>query len=71
MAERARYLAKPSIDEYRQLTRRRNAIEGIPSVLRRRYHVDDIPVSGYLRSRQFFLFEIGAYKQPPEYTAAP
>ena len=47
--------------EYKQLTRKRNAIEGIPSVLRRRYHVDDIPVFGYLRSRQFFLFKVGAY----------
>ena len=61
MAERARYLAKLSTDEYKQLTRKRNAVEGIPSVLRRRYHVDDIPVLGYLRSRQFFLFIIGAY----------
>lgn len=61
MAERARYLAKLSTDEYKQLTRKRNAIEGIPSVLRRRYHVDDIPVFGYLRSRQFFLFKVGAY----------
>ena len=61
MAERAGYLAKLSTDEYKQLTRLRNAIEGIPSVLRRKYHVDDIPVLGYLRSRQFFLFKIGAY----------
>lgn len=61
MAERARYLAKLTTDEYKQLTRKRNAVEGIPSVLRRRYHVDDIPVFGYLRSRQFFLFKVGAY----------
>lgn len=61
MAERAGYLAKLSTGEYRQLTRKRNAIEGIPSVLRRRYHVDNIPVFGYLRSRQFFLFKVGAY----------
>ena len=61
MAEQARYLAKLSTDENKQLTRKRNAIEGIPSVLRRGYHVDDIPVFGYLRSRQFFLFKVGAY----------
>lgn len=61
MVERARYLDKLSTDEYKQLTRKRNAIEGIPSVLRRRYHVDNIPVFGYLRSRQFFLFKVGAY----------
>ena len=50
MAERARYLTKVSTDEYKNLTRKRNAMEGIPSVLRRRYHVDDIPVFGYLCS---------------------
>lgn len=44
-----------------QLTRKRNAIEGIPSVLRRRFYIDEIPVFGFLRSRQFFLFKIGAY----------
>lgn len=61
MAERAKYLAKLSTDEYIELTRKRNAVEGIPSVLRRRYRVDDIPVFGYLRSRAFFWFKIGAY----------
>lgn len=61
MAERARYMEKLSTDEYIQLTRKRNAVEGIPSVLRRRFHIDDIPVLGYLRSRQFFMFKIGAY----------
>ena len=61
MVERARYMEKLSMEEYRQLTRMRNAIEGIPSVLRRRYHIDEIPVLGYLRSRQFFLFKIVAY----------
>lgn len=78
MAERTRL----STDEYKKLTRKRNAIKGIPSVLRRRYHADDIPVLVYLRSRQFFLFKIGAYnfnkllkhnrkargKQPPALT---
>ena len=47
--------------EYMQLTRKRNAIEGIMSVLRRKYHIDDIPVFGYLQTRQFFLFKTGAY----------
>ncbi|MEG2060189.1 MAG: hypothetical protein RRZ33_10230, partial [Lachnospiraceae bacterium] len=43
------------------LARKRNAVEGIMSVLRRRYHIDDIPVFGYLRSRQFFWLKIGTY----------
>jgi len=61
MAERAKYIENLSTEEYQQLSRQRNAIEGIPSVLRRKYHIDDIPMFGILRSRQFFLFKIGAY----------
>ncbi len=61
MSERARYMEKLSTDEYMELTRKRNGIEGIPSVLRRRFRIDDIPVFGYLRSRQFFMLKIGAY----------
>lgn len=61
MAERAKYLKRMSTDEYIKLARKRNGVEGIPSVLRRRFHVDSIPVFGYLRSRQFFLLKIGAY----------
>lgn len=61
MASRARYLEKLSTEKYIELTRLRNAIEGIPSVLHRKYRIDEIPVFGKLRSRQFFLFKIGAY----------
>lgn len=61
MASRARYLEKLSTEKYIELTHLRNAIEGIPSVLRRKYRIDEIPVFGKLRSRQFFLLKIGAY----------
>ncbi|MFV0341853.1 MAG: transposase [Anaerocolumna sp.] len=61
MAERARYLKKISSDDYLKLTRKRNGVEGIPSVLRRKYNVDNIPVRGLLRSKTFFLFKVGAY----------
>lgn len=61
MAERARHMAEASTDEYIKLARKRNAVEGVMSVLRRRYHIDRMPVFGYLRSRQFFLLKIGAY----------
>lgn len=61
MVQRAKYLARLSAEEYMRLTRKRNAVEGIMSVLRRRYHIDDIPVFGYLRSRQFFWLKIGTY----------
>ena len=58
---RAQYLKKLTTEEYRQLTRQRNAIEGIPSVLRRKYRIDDIQVFGYIRSKMFFVLKIGAY----------
>ena len=61
MVDRAKYAEVLSTEEHQKLTRKRNAIEGIPSVLRRKYRVDDIPVFGYLRSRMFFVLKIGAY----------
>ena len=61
MKARAEYRKKLSSEEYMSLTRMRNAIEGIPSVFRRRYHVDQIPVRGLLRSRFFFIFKVMAY----------
>lgn len=51
MVERAAYKKKLSTDEYKSLTKKRNAIEGIPSVLRRRYRIDHIPMFGYIRSK--------------------
>ena len=61
MVQRAKYLEKLSTEEYRKLTRQRNAIEGIPSVLRRKYRIDDIPVYGLLRSRTFVICKAMAY----------
>lgn len=61
MVERARYLKKISSKEYIKLTRMRNGVEGIPSVLRRKYQIDRIPARGHMKSKIFFLFKIGAY----------
>ena len=60
MVQRALQMAEMTTDEYKQLTRQRNAVEGIPSVLRRRYDVDHIPARGKMRSKMFFGFKIGA-----------
>jgi hypothetical protein len=46
--------------EYKKLTRLRNAVEGIPSVLRRKYRVDNMPVRGYVRSKMWYFLKIGA-----------
>ena len=47
--------------EYIKLTNKRAGVEGIPSVIRRKYKVDAMPVRGLLRSKILFSFKIGAY----------
>lgn len=61
MVHRAQYREKLSTEEYIKLAHMRNAIEGIPSVLRRRYHIDHIPAYGLLRIRTFIQFKTMAY----------
>ena len=58
--QRASYLKKLSAKEYTSLQKKRNGVEGLPSVLRRRYHVDTMPVRGLVRSKIWFSFKIGA-----------
>ena len=60
MVQRAAYLKKLSSEEYRALSKKRNGVEGLPSVLRRRYNVDYMPVRGLVRSKIWFSFKIGA-----------
>jgi len=57
---RAQYFDKMGTDEYKQYARLRNGVEGVPSVLRRRYGVDRMPVRGLLRSKIWIGFKIGA-----------
>lgn len=56
--ERAEQQVRLQSDEYKTAARERNAVEGVPSVLRRRYNVDHIPVFGKERSKVFFRFKI-------------
>lgn len=60
MVQRAQYLIKLSSEEYKSLSNKRNGVEGVPSVLRRRYSVDQIPVRGLVRSKIWFSCKIGA-----------
>mgnify|MGYP006878617288 CR=1 FL=1 len=53
-------MKKLSAEEYIILQKKRNGVEGLPSVLRRRYHVDTMPVRGLVRSKIWFSFKIGA-----------
>jgi len=60
--ERARVANNGSVtaEEYKQYRNARNAIEGIPSVLRRVYNVDDMPVFGIMKSKMMFSLKIAA-----------
>jgi len=46
--------------KYQELARKRAGIEGIPSVLRRRYKIDHLPVRGLIRVRVYLGFKISA-----------
>jgi hypothetical protein len=58
--KRARYVRELSTEEYKEYARKRNGVEGIPSVLRRRYGVDRMPIRGLVRSKMWIGFKIGA-----------
>lgn len=45
-------------DEFKKLARFRNGIETVPAALRNRYHIDKIPVRGFLKIKLFFGFKI-------------
>jgi len=49
-----------STDEFKKMCHFRNGVETVPSVLRRKYHVDTMPVRGKIRSKMFFGFKVAA-----------
>lgn len=57
---RAKQLQYMQTEEFSEYAKFRNGVEAIPSLLRRRYHVDKIPVHGQKRTRLFFGFKIAA-----------
>jgi hypothetical protein len=57
---RAAYVKRLETEECKEHARKRNGVEGIPSILRRRYRVDEMPVRGLARSKMWFGFKIGA-----------
>ena len=52
---------KMTQSEYIEITNQRAGVEGIPSVLRRRYKIDNMPIRGLLRSKLWVGFKIAAY----------
>ncbi|MCM1237117.1 MAG: transposase, partial [Ruminococcus flavefaciens] len=57
---RAKMLRYMKTEEFHELSHFRNGVESIPSLLRRRYHVDKIPAHGKRRTRLHFGFKIAA-----------
>ena len=58
--KRSRYLKVMSQDQYKKFANMRNAVEAIPSLMRRKYRVDEMPVRGYVRSKCWFFLKVGA-----------
>lgn len=52
---------KMDTEEYIKIANERAGIEGIPSVFRRRYNIDNMPVRGFVRSKIWFGFKVAAF----------
>lgn len=59
-ANRALHLRYMQTEEFSKYARFRNGVETIPSLLRRKYHVDKIPAHGKKQTRLHFGFKIAA-----------
>ena len=66
---RAKARREMSTSGFRIIARVRNGVETIPSILRRRYHIDHMPVRGLIRMKQWFGFKIAAlnFRKPSGY----
>jgi len=53
--------AEMDTQEYLYLKNKRSGVEGIPSVFRRRYHVDVMPIMGEVCSKIWLGFKVAAY----------
>lgn len=58
--ERARQQLLMGTEEYKNLSRIRNGVETVPSLLRNLYEVDRMPVRGRMKGKFFFGCKIGA-----------
>lgn len=59
-SRRAEYQRKRNTEEFKKNSCFRNGVETLPSILRRKYGVDKMPVRGLIRSRFVFGCKIGA-----------
>ena len=49
---------KMNTDEFTELTNQRAGVEGLPSIFRRFYNIDSMPVRGKVRSKFYFGFKV-------------
>ncbi len=57
---RAKQLRYMKSSDFIELAKIRNGVESLPSILRRKYRVDEMPVRGKLKTKLFFGFKIAA-----------
>jgi hypothetical protein len=69
---RAKQLRYMKTSEFMELAKIRNGIESLPSILRRKYRVDEMPVRGSLKTKLFFGFKVAAlnYKKLLDYLSS-
>lgn len=61
MIRRSRQARSFSTEEGQKNARRRNGVEGIMSVMRRKYHIDSLPVFGMARAKDWIWMTLLAY----------
>jgi len=54
---RSQLITRMGTSEYQELAKKRAGMEGIPSILRRRYKIDHLPVRGEVRSKVWLGFK--------------
>lgn len=57
---RAKQLEYMKTAEFIELAKIRNGVESLPSILRRKYRVDEMPGRGKLKTKLLFGFKVGA-----------
>jgi len=60
LAERAKQQRYMKSEEFKEHARFRNGVESLPSIIKRRYHADRMPVRGKLKTKLFFGFKVAA-----------
>lgn len=58
--ERAKQQLYMESEEFKEHARFRNGVESLPSILRRKHKVDEMPVRGKLKTKLFFGFKVAA-----------